>query len=234
MEFLTLDVGGIVLAVILGAMLLVLGMGLGYFFLSAMIVFLVLSAIVTWTGIKRKRRMGIGQSSRGIKNVLANGMPAIIMTVIFYFANTTGNEMMALAAAVGFLGSIAAITADKFNSEIGILDGVPHMIFTMRKVKKGTSGGITILGAVAGLAGAVMISFLIVPVAGQLGLLAGVNSISIPKSIAVITISGLIGSFIDSGLGYYEERGIGNKFTSNFACGIAAGMIAMLLLLVGL
>jgi uncharacterized membrane protein len=60
-------------------------------------------------------------------------------------------------------------------------------------------------------------------------MLVGYYGFTLKKAILIITASGLAGSLIDSCLGYYEERGIGNKFTSNFICGVAAGLIGMLL-----
>ena len=44
-----------------------------------------------------------------------------------------------------------------------------------------------------------------------------------------VTIAGVMGSFADSALGYFEEKGIGNKYTSNFICGLVAGLASMAL-----
>ena len=43
---------------------------------------------------------------------------------------------LAVLCIIGFVASVAAITADKFESEIGIFDGMPRMIFTFKKAKK--------------------------------------------------------------------------------------------------
>lgn len=231
MTFLTLDTNGIILAVIMGIALLILGLSIGYFFLISMLVFLFLSAIVTWTGMRYKKRMGLGQSPRGVRNVLANGMPPIIMAVVFRIASAYGNGFWMLIAIIGFLGSIAAITADKFNSEIGVLNGMPRMIFSMRKVKKGTSGGITALGIFAGIVAAFIVALLIIPISPKIPSLTG-NNLDLMSAVVGITIAGIAGGFVDSALGYYEEKGIGNKFTSNFSCGIVAGIIAILLFIV--
>ncbi len=228
MDFLTLDIGGIALAIILGTMFVALGLGIGYFFLLTMIVFLMLSAIVTWIGIRYKRRLGIGQSPRGIKNVLANGIPPMIMVIIFYIASNSGNTTLALFSVFGFLASVAAITADKFSSEIGVLNGMPRMIFTMKRVKKGTSGGISPLGLFAGLVASFLIALLILSVPSQLSLLSA-SPVSAVKAVVGITLAGFVGNLVDSVLGYYEEKGIGNKFSSNFVCGIFAGILAIVL-----
>ena len=232
MDFLTLDIGGVVLAVVLGVMFAVLGGSLGPFFLLVMIVFLLLSALVTWVGMRRKKKLGLGQGPRGIKNVLANGVPPVLMVVLFYIFSKTGNGTMALLSAIGFLGSVAAITADKFGSEIGVLNGMPHMIFTMRHVRKGTSGGITLLGLLAGLVAAIIVASTVLIASGLLGTLNGAYKFSIAKAVISVALAGFAGNLIDSALGYYEEKGFGNKFTSNFICGVAAGFVAMLIFIV--
>ncbi len=233
MDFLTLDWGGIFLALVFVFLFLGFGLGLGYFFIFTMLVFLVLSAIVTYIDLRYKKGLGIGQDPRGVKNVIANGLPPIVMVVLFYAFSRMGNGTFALLSVIGFVASVAAITADKFNSEIGVLSRTrPRMIFTMRKVKKGTSGGLSPLGTFSGLIGALIISLLVVLIAANLLLFKSIYPFGIEKAIAAITIAGFIGSIVDSVLGYYEEKGIGNKFTSNFLCGVVAGFLAMLVFVV--
>lgn len=230
MDFLTLDWGGVILAIAFGILFLLFGLSLSYFFVLAMMIFLVLSATVTYIDAKYKKRLGVGQDQRGIKNVLANGIPPMLFAALFYLSSRNGNGTLALLAVVGFLASVAAITADKFNSEIGVLSrGFPRMIFGGRKVKKGTSGAISLLGTFAGLVGALIIALLVILIAKQLVLFNSKYPFGIQKSVLAITLAGFVGSFVDSMLGYYEERGIGNKFTSNFVCGIAAGTVAILI-----
>jgi uncharacterized protein (TIGR00297 family) len=226
MDFLTLDIGGVLLAVILGLLIIFLGLGVGWLLLLVLLAFLVLSAIVTWVGMRSKKRLGLGQNPRGIWNVLANGMPPIIMAVLFYIFTKDGNSALAAFSVVGYVASVAGITADKFGSELGVLDGTPRMIFTMKKVKKGTSGGITAFGLIVGLLGAFAIA-LLMPLFSKVLAASGE---SILTALIVATIAGFIGTLVDSALGYYEEKGIGNKFTSNFVCGVVAGIVAMAIL----
>ncbi len=229
MEFLTLSVKGVILAFVFAAAFILLGFGLGPFFLIAMIVFLVLSAIVTHLGLRYKKGLGVGQEPRGIWNVIANGLPPLIMAFLFWLSMIWHNNWLALLAVIGFLASVAAITADKFSSEVGVLDGRPKMIFTLKEVKKGTSGGITEVGLLAGLFAAFLIALLIFLIPGNLAVLTGSYGFSLKKALLAITAAGFVGTIVDSMLGYYEERGIGNKFTSNFICGIVGGLVAMAL-----
>ena len=123
---------------------------------------------------------------------------------------------------------MAGITADKFNSEIGVLSrDKPRMIFTMKKVKKGTSGGVSLLGTFAGLIGALIVALLSLVIAPRLFLFRSAYPFGDERAILAITIAGFAGGIVDSMLGYYEERRFGNKYTSNFICGVVAGFLAM-------
>lgn len=231
MDFLTLNLKGALLALVFAAILLYLGGELGIYFLLAMLLFLVFSALATYIGYKNKEGIGLGQKPRGIANVLANGIPPLIMAFLFYiFYNHSST--LALLSAIGFLASVAAITSDKFSSEIGVLGDVPRMIFTFEKVKKGTSGGVTWFGTFMGLVGAIAIGLIVLLVAKPLSSFTSTYSFTIAKGFASVVVGGFVGGIVDSVLGYYEEKGIGNKYTSNFVCGIVGGLFAMLLFII--
>ena len=95
---------------------------------------------------------------------------------------------------LGFAASLAAVNADTWATELGVLNPhPPRMITNLRKVvEKGTSGGISLIGTLASLAGA-----------GVIGLEAAMLS---PLGVnwmifALVTIAGLLGSLFDSFLG---------------------------------
>ncbi|KAI9172431.1 Protein PGR [Paramyrothecium foliicola] len=61
---------------------------------------------------------------------------------------------------VGIIANYAAVAADTFSSELGILaKGDPRLItsLTLRKVPRGTNGGVTLTGLAAGLFGSIVI-----------------------------------------------------------------------------
>ncbi|HET9907990.1 MAG TPA: DUF92 domain-containing protein [Anaerolineales bacterium] len=99
---------------------------------------------------------------------------------------------------VGFAASLAAVNADTWATELGVLNPTrPRVITDLRKhVEKGTSGGISLLGTLASLLGAALI-----------GILAALfnpaeASISLDWSLAlIITFAGLAASLFDSFLG---------------------------------
>jgi uncharacterized membrane protein len=123
----------------------------------------------------------------------------------------------------GFICAVAAITADKFASEIGVLDGMPLSLLGKKKVRKGVSGGVTWLGLTVSVLAAAVIGILLVSVMGRAAL------VNYYFAITVVTLSGFFGSLVDSLTGYYEEMHIGNKFTSNFLCSVAGAALGILI-----
>lgn len=215
-NFLTLDKKGVALAFLFGVMLLFFGGGYGPFFLFDMILFLVLSAIATWRGRLEKEGMGMYESSRGWKNVLANGLVPVMMSVLLFADHSS--TIPRLFVAIAYVASVAAIAADKFASEIGVLDGTPTMLLTMKRVKKGMSGGVTVLGLAASAVASLAVGLSVLYITGSF------------MTVILVTLAGFFGNLIDSVFGYYEEKGIGNKYTSNFMCSLAGAVVCILAL----
>lgn len=98
---------------------------------------------------------------------------------------------------VAYIGGMAAVNADTWATELGVLSPYPPRLITNRRiVEPGTSGGISIPGSLAALSGSVLI---------------GICAISLPPALfpkgynitlLLAAISGgLAGSFFDSWLG---------------------------------
>ena len=130
------------------------------------------------------------------------------------------------------MASVAAVTADKFSSELGVLDGEPTSIVTFKKVEKGTSGGVTLFGIGMGVLGAFLIAivsafvfFLFNPVLFGCPQ-SGCGSVPLLLILLIVAacIGGFFGTISDSYLGYFEEKGVGNKYTSNFICSIIGAL----------
>ena len=49
-----------------------------------------------------------------------------------------------------FVAGVAGITADKFASEFGVLDGEPKVLINGKKANRGTSGAVTWFGTIMG------------------------------------------------------------------------------------
>ncbi len=87
------------------------------------------------------------------------------------------------------IGALAASTADTWATEVGILaGGEPLSIVSLKSVPRGTSGGVTLVGTVAGLAGALFIG-------------AGATLAHWPVPFAAVALGGVAGALADSLLG---------------------------------
>lgn len=224
---LTLDYKGAVAALLLGIALFVFGSKhsnyiFSEFFVLSMVLFLVLSAIATKIGMQYKKQSNLYEYKRSVKNVLSNGLAPLAMSILFYLSGS-------FLFIIGFSSVVAAISADKFSSEIGVLNGKPRLIFGMKKVKKGTSGGISLLGLGAGLAASIAIT--IFSAIYLYFILSTTNTLLFAFIFLTILISGFSGTIIDSIFGYFENKGIGTKHTTNFLASLIAGFVGILIFL---
>lgn len=92
---------------------------------------------------------------------------------------------------VGFAASLAAVNADTWATELGVLNPTPPRMITNlnRVVEKGTSGGVSLVGTLASLLGAALIAFLASLFTTNWSL------------FLLVTVAGLAGSLFDSFLG---------------------------------
>lgn len=127
---------------------------------------------------KKFRRNGV--------QVWANGFWFALWTMIWFLS---GAGIFMIAAVT----SIASATSDTWATEIGgnRVKGKTWLISTGEKVKPGTDGGISFLGTLASLAGAVLISSLFWIVEMQTDI----------YTLLIITISGFLGCQVDSYIG---------------------------------
>lgn len=201
-----LDKLGLMIALVMGAIILVFGYPQGVQMLFLILLFLLISVIATKYGVRSKKRMKLFEEERGWKNVISNGLVPTSLAVALFF---TGNGMFLLS----YIASIASITADKFASELGIFD-MPFFLLGMRKVRPGTSGAVSVLGTLASLSGSFLIS------------IASIYLFGIGIDVAFyIGLIGFLGGFADSIIGVLEEKGIGNKYTTNFICSLVGAIL---------
>jgi uncharacterized protein (TIGR00297 family) len=173
--------------------------------LALLLLFFFLSLYVTSLGYKEKEKLKLFDYKRGFSNVISNGL----FPAIFSLANTP----------YAFIGSVSAITADKFGSEIGVLGSNPIELFSWKKVNKGKSGAVSFLGLIASFSGSLTIS------------LASAYFFNIsPFQVVILSFCGFIGCLADSIAGYFEERGFGNKATSNLVCSFVGGLLGYIIL----
>lgn len=157
---------------------------------------LLLTFFITSSALSRafkKRKQGLNEKfskghERDAGQVFGNGGIATLFAALHFFFP---NELWPW---LGFAAALAAVNADTWGTELGVLNpNPPRMITNLTKiVEKGTSGGISLIGTLASLAGSALI-----------GILASLfNPLADSASIFfVVTLAGLAGSLFDSFLG---------------------------------
>lgn len=93
-----------------------------------------------------------------------------------------------------FVGAMAAVNADTWATELGVLGRTPpRLITTGRMVERGTSGAISLLGSLAAAGGAALI--------GVVALVTASPEMLAAEVFGAALIGGIAGSFFDSLLG---------------------------------
>jgi uncharacterized protein (TIGR00297 family) len=173
-------------------------------FTLVLLAFFVPSVVLSRVGRARKKELvDVGKhGARDAMQVLANGGVATACAVVFTF---THDVRWALA----FCGAYAAATADTWATEIGTLARrTPRSILTLRPVPTGLSGGITLPGTLAEIAGACWIG-LVTPPAVALAYTATTANAGFTYAaptglallLAAVPLGGIAGATMDSVLG---------------------------------
>ncbi len=184
----SLSLSGAYAAALVGTV--VFGVG-GWQWAILLLTFFITSSALTHAFSRDKR--GLDEkyskgSQRDALQVFGNGgLPALFSTLHVFFPNE-------LWPWIGFAGALAAVNADTWATELGVLNPSPPRLITdiRTRVEKGTSGGISLVGTFASLAGAALIALLA-------SLLFPLSSFAFYFS--AITVAGLAASLFDSLLG---------------------------------
>jgi uncharacterized protein (TIGR00297 family) len=190
-----LDRSGALAAIVVGA--LTYGVG-GWPFTLVLLAFFVPSVALSRVGRARKKRLvDIGKGGpRDAWQVLANGGVATACAVGSGFSLSAAHPSGARLLMAGFAGAYAAATADTWGTEIGtLMRGLPRSILTGRPIPTGLSGGVTLWGSLAEIAGA-----------GWIGLSThGLPALAMQPARAnlflPVALGGAAGALIDSLLG---------------------------------
>ena len=158
---------------------------------------LLLAFFITSSALSRafkKRKAGLSEkfskgNERDARQVFGNGGLATLFTALHAFYPGS------ILPWLGFAAALAAVNADTWATELGVLNPTPpRMITDLRKpVEKGTSGGISWLGTLASLFGSAMIALLAV-------VLSPIGSLH-ANTYFLIAAAGLAGSLFHSFLG---------------------------------
>jgi uncharacterized protein (TIGR00297 family) len=159
---------------------LIFGAG-GWSWIVPIMTFFVLASLLS--RLPNKRSPIPRTANREILQVLANGsLPTLLATVYFYHPQPILYYL--------YLAALSAANADTWATEIGSFSKVlPRLILTGKRVQHGTSGGVTFLGLLGSLGGA-----LVIAAAGYIFTLR-------LDFMGIIVIAGVAGSLADSLLG---------------------------------
>jgi uncharacterized protein (TIGR00297 family) len=154
---------------------------------------LLLTFFITSSGLSRafkQRKEGLNEKfskghARDAGQVFGNGGLATLFTALHAFYPES------ILPWIGFAASLAAVNADTWATELGVLNPTPPRLITnlRKRVEKGTSGGISLWGTGASLFGAAIVA-LLAALFTDYWLL-----------FPLITAAGLAGSLFDSLLG---------------------------------
>lgn len=166
---------------------IIFGLG-GLPWASLLLLFFISSSLLSRAYRQRKqplREKFAKGARRDLGQVAANGGSAAVLALLhWYFPQ---QEAVWLA----FAGSLAAVNADTWATELGVLSSKPPRLITSGAVvPQGTSGGVTLVGYLATIAGASLIA-----------LAAGFFASPTDLVIAAVILGGLAGATIDSILG---------------------------------
>ena len=197
-------------------------------------------------------------SQRDAGQVLANGAVGGIFVLLFsLIGHLFPDSPVVPALWIGFAASFAGANADTWATELGWLNRRdPVLLSSFKRVPKGTSGGVSLVGTLASLMGAALVAGVAV-LTQSIGWAPHISQ-PLGDVFLFITIGGMVGSLVDSVLGATLQasyfcpqcdlqtektprhscgtettylRGISwlNNDWVNAACTLSAGIIGMLL-----
>ena len=188
---------------------------------TSVVIYLLLGSLVTKIGYKFKKEKGIAEKRggrRGPENVWGSAATGL------FFAIMIKLELENLGFfQVGFAASFAAKLADTFGSEIGKRFGSnTYLITSLRKVDRGTEGGISLEGTLASALGSIFMSLIMYALA----------IISTKNQLIIVSISGFLATLSESIIGakYQEKYKLSNELVNSIQTSISS-IIAISILL---
>lgn len=179
---------------------------------AILLAFFLSSSKLTKVGEEKKRRFDADFKEGGQRNwiqVLFNsGISAVLAVLIWKLSGwedkclDTKESTVITSLIGGIIGHYSCCNGDTWSSELGVLsDAQPRLITTFKPVRKGTNGGVTMLGLVAAAAAGSVIGLTFV----LFGFFTTKCEYDVAlKQLLVVPLAamaGLCGSLIDSLLG---------------------------------
>ncbi|MGP8337019.1 MAG: TIGR00297 family protein [Methanosarcinaceae archaeon] len=208
------DVSAVLSATLIGVLIIVFT---NFLWILLLLTFFILGGASTKYKYHYKKSIGLAQSKEGVRsyeNVFSNSTAALVLAVAHGI-----HPQFSLLITYAYMGTIATATGDTLASEIGTTSSVkPRMITTLKIVEPGVDGAITPVGQFVAIMGSMTI--------GILAALFGIVD-NIPLAIAITTISGFLGTNIDSLLGAtLQNRGLLTNSGVNFVSTFVGALIS--------
>ena len=185
----SLNKSGALTATLIGTVIFGIG---GWQWAILLLTFFITSSALSRAFKNRKQELNEKFSKgheRDAGQVFGNGGLAVLFAALHAFYPGS------IIPWVGFAAALAAVNADTWATELGVLNPTPPRLITdlSQPVEKGTSGGISLWGTGASLLGSSLIALLAVSLSPA-GILTTADCL-------LITLAGLAGSLFDSYLG---------------------------------
>lgn len=193
--------------------------------LILLVAFTFAGLIATKMDIGEKSDHGLQEGNFGERthmNVLGVGIPACIFAFLYGVLHAQTGSQYDLALTVAFISTLTVAAADTVASEIGIRDKKVWLITTFERVRRGTNGGVSVLGTSASIVAAAF--------TGIVGWLLIFKGIDIYVLIPIFM--GIFGNVLDSVLGAtLESRGKISKYTNNCVSAMAGAVLGLVIVL---
>jgi len=199
-------------AIVGGLICLSITLGSGLKYIAFLAFFFLVGTLASQWKMDVKLRLGLAQDNEGKRTVVhawSNGGVAGILAAINWLL--TGHDMLLTGM---MISSIAAATADTLSSEFGNVHGTKYYnILSGKPGVCGRDGVISMEGLIFGLTGSFLCGFLY-------GILVDWNIM-----ILLISVSGFIGTLVDSVLGAsLQRKGFIDNHQVNFLMTLAGAL----------
>jgi len=179
----------------------------------SVVIYLLFGSLVTKIGYKFKKEQGIAEKRggrRGPENVWGSAATGLVLAIM-----TQLNPANIVMFKIGFAASFSAKLADTFGSEIGKRFGKDtYLITSLKKVKRGTEGGISLEGTLASVFGSIFMTFIMLLL----------SIISTKYHFIIVAASGFLATLSESIIGarFQNKYKLSNEMVNAIQTSIAA------------
>jgi len=179
----------------------------------SVVIYLLFGSLVTKIGFKFKKEKGIAEKRggrRGPENVWGSAATGLFLAMMTKF-----NAANVVFFKIGFAASFAAKLADTFGSEIGKRFGKDtYLITSLKKVDRGTEGGISVEGTLASALGSLFMTFIMLLL----------SIISTKSHFMIVAVSGFLATLSESIIGakFQNKYKLSNEMVNAIQTSIAS------------